>query len=82
MSKPIVITFEEFLQMFEQETNSWEGSNLLQTPDSRVIRCILRMHGKDGLIAKLKQDLITAHPELRHRPAKPQVGMFEIYEAS
>jgi hypothetical protein len=82
MSKPIVITFEEFLQLFEQETNPLEGSNLLQTPDSMVIRCILRLHGKDGLIPKLKQDLITTHPELRHRPAKPQVGTFEIYEAS
>jgi hypothetical protein len=46
-----------------------------------VIRYILQLHGKSGLIVKLEQHLIAAHPELRHRPTKPQVGTFEIYEA-
>jgi hypothetical protein len=82
MSKPIAVTHEEFLRLFENETNELKGTNLLLTPNALLIRCILQMHGKSDLIVKLEQNLIADHPELRHRPAKPQVGTFEIYEAS
>jgi hypothetical protein len=82
MTEQILITPEKFQQLFEEETNQLEGSNLLQTPNSLLIRCILHTHGKSDLLVKLEQDLIADHPELRRRPVKPQVGTFEIYEGT
>jgi hypothetical protein len=82
MSEQILITPEKFQQLFKENTNELEGTDLLQTPNSLLIRCILNTHGKSDLTEKLEQNLIADHPELRRRPVKPQVGTFEIYEGT